>query len=84
MYEHISEFSFLAFTLHPTRKRIENQTVAVKKKVKASLHLTFTLIPQDGGRSQRTARSGAKNGNVNTRLHSAFTANRLFSTQYTT
>lgn len=50
MYEHISEFSFFAFTLHPARKRIENQTVAVKKKVKASLHLTFTLIPQDGGK----------------------------------
>ncbi len=84
MYVHISEFSFFAFTLHPARKQIENQTVAVKKKVKASLHLTFTLIPQDGGKISAHGEKRSEKGNVNTRLHSAFTANRLFSTPYAT
>jgi hypothetical protein len=84
VYAHISEFSFFAFTLHTACKRIDNQIVAVKKKVKASLHLTFTLIPKGGESSQRTTRSGAKKENVNTCLHPAFTANHLFSTPYTT
>ena len=79
-----ASFRFFAFTLHPVRKRTENQIVAVKKKVKASLHLIFTPFPKGGGNSRRTARSGAKKGNVNTCLHPAFTAKRLFSTPYAT
>ena len=63
MYARISEFSF--FHLHPTCKRIENQIIAVKKKMKASLHLTFTPILKGGESSQRTARSGTKKENVN-------------------
>jgi hypothetical protein len=60
VYAHISEFSFFAFTLHTACKRIDNQIVAVKKKVKASLHLTFTPFPKGGSKVSAHGEKGSK------------------------
>ena len=80
---HQRVFVFLPSPFTPPENELRIKSLRWRKRWRQAFTLSSPPFRKVGARSRRTARSGAKKGNVNTCLHPAFTAKRLFSAQYT-